>query len=198
MAGEPVSARSSSLHYFIARLLRDTHHAPVLENWGGLWMVHAVKIFLLCALTSAMYGLGSRDHVTYLTVWSVSLIAWGVIFWQWRKRGGPVTFVERQLAHAWAAGVVASIGTFLVEWMLPLPVLELTPVLAVAAGMVFLFEAGMLSGEFYLYAGLSFAMAAWMIVGHIGPPWSPLLLGVASAVGFFVPGWRYYRLRHRR
>ena len=198
LAGEPVSARSSSLHYFIARLLRDTHHAPVLENWGGLWMVHAVKIFLLCALTSAMYGLGSRDHVTYLTVWSVSLIAWGVIFWQWRKRGGPVTFVERQLAHAWAAGVVASIGTFLVEWMLPLPVLELTPVLAVAAGMVFLFEAGMLSGEFYLYAGLSFAMAAWMIVGHIGPPWSPLLLGVASAVGFFVPGWRYYRLRHRR
>jgi hypothetical protein len=197
LAGEPVSARTSSLHYFVARLLRDTHHAPVLENWGGLWMVHAVKIFLLCALTSGMYALGFENHLAYLVVWSVSLIAWGAFFWNWRKRGGPVTFVERQLAHAWAAGVVASIGTFLVEWMLGLNVLTLTPVLAVAAGMVFLFQAGMLSGEFYLYAGLEFAAAAVMIGAHISPPWSPLLLGIASAVGFFVPGWRYYRLRDR-
>src|SRR5947209_579089 len=36
-AGEPVSARGSSLAYFLVRLFRDTHHAPVLENWGVLW-----------------------------------------------------------------------------------------------------------------------------------------------------------------
>jgi serine/threonine protein kinase len=197
LAGEPVSARSSSMRYFVVRLLRDTHHAPVLENWGVLWMVHSVKIFLLCALTSGMYALGYRDHLTYLIVWSVSLIAWGAFFWQWRKAVGPVSFVERQLAHAWAAGVVASIGTFFVEVMLHQPVLSLTPVLTVAAGMVFLFEAGMLSGEFYLYAGFAFVMAVVMVGVGIGPPWSPLLLGVVSAVGFFVPGWRYYRLRRR-
>jgi eukaryotic-like serine/threonine-protein kinase len=198
LAGEPVSARSSSMRYFVARLLRDTHHAPVLENWGVLWMVHAVKIFGLCVLTSVVYALGYRNHLTYLLVWSISLVAWGAFFWHWRKRGGPVTFVERQLAHAWAAGVVASIGTFFVEAMLRLDVLTLTPVLTVAAGMVFLFEAGMLSGEFYLYAGLAFAMAVAMVGCGIGPPWSPLLLGIASAVGFFVPGWKYYRLRRRR
>ncbi len=81
--------------------------------------------------------------------------------------------------------------------MLHQPVLSLTPVLTVAAGMVFLFEAGMLSGEFYLYAGFAFVMAVAMVGFGIGPPWSPLLLGVVSAVGFFVPGWRYYRLRRR-
>jgi serine/threonine-protein kinase len=195
LAGERVSARESSLRYFFVRLFRDTHHAPVLENWGVLWMVHSLKIFLLCALTSGMYALGYHEHLTYLLVWSVSLIVWGVFFWQWRKRLGPVTFVERQLAHAWAAGVVASIGTFVVEVILGLDALTLTPVLAVAAGMVFLFEAGMLSGEFYVYAALAFGLAAAM--AWIQPPWSPLLLGFASAVGFFVPGWKYYRLRRR-
>ncbi len=193
LAGEPVSARSSSLHYLFTRLLRDTHHAPVLENWGVLWMVHSLKIFLLCALTSGMYWLGYTDHLRYLLVWSISLVAWGLFFWHWRKRGGPVTFVERQLAHAWAAGVVASIGTFIVEVALGLPALELTPVLAVAAGMVFLFEAGMLSGEFYIYAALAFALA--VVMARVGPPLSPLLLGVACSVGFFVPGWRYWRRR---
>jgi serine/threonine-protein kinase len=196
LAGEPVSARESSLHYFIARIFRDTHQAPVLENWGFLWIVHSLKLLLLCALTSGLYAVGVRDHLTYLLVWSVSLIAWGVFFWHWRKWGGPVTFVERQLAHAWAAGVVASIGTFIVEVILGLDALSLTPVLAVAAGMVFLFEAGMLSGEFYFYAGLCFALAA--VMAWLGPPLSPLLLGVAAAVGFLVPGWKYYRRRQRR
>jgi hypothetical protein len=198
LAGETVSARSSSLTYFVTRLFRDTHHAPVLENWAVLWMVHSAKIFLLCVLTSAMYWLGYRQHLAYLIMWSVSLVAWGIFFWQWRKRGGPVSFVERQLAHAWAAGVVASIGTFVVEAALDFPVLSLTPVLAVAAGMVFLFQAGMLSGEFYLYAGFAFVTVAVMVGFRIGPPWSPLLLGVACAVGFFVPGWRYYRRRRRQ
>jgi serine/threonine-protein kinase len=195
LAGEPVSARSSSLRYLAERLFRDTHHAPVLENWGFLWVVHSIKIFLLCALTAGLYALGVREHTTYLVVWSVSLIVWGLFFWRWRKSGGPVTFVERQLAHAWAAGVVASIGTFVVEVMLDLPALILTPVLAVAAGMVFVFEAGMISGEFYLYAGLSFLCA--VVMAWLGPPWSPLLLGVASAVGFAVPGWRYWRRTRR-
>ncbi len=195
LAGEPVAARSSSMAYFISRIFRDTHHAPVLENWGALWMAHSVKIFLLCALTSAIYALGYRAHLTYLLVWSISLIAWGLFFWHWRKSVGPVTFVERQLAHAWAAGVVASIGTFIVEVILGLDALTLTPVLAVGAGMVFLFEAGMLSGEFYFYAALSFALAG--VMAWLGPPWSPLLLGIASAVGFLVPGWRHYRRRRR-
>ena len=196
LAGDVVLARSSSMLYFITRIFRDTHHAPVLENWGVLWMVHSLKIFLLCALTSGLFALGYRDHLTYLLVWSISLIAWGAIFWHWRKWVGPVTFVERQLAHAWAAGVVASIGIFVVEVILGLDALTLTPVLAVAAGMVFLFEAGMLSGEFYLYAALSFGLA--VVMAWLQPPWSPLLLGAASAIGFFVPGWKYYRLRKQR
>jgi serine/threonine protein kinase len=195
LAGEPVSARSSSLVYFFSRLLRETHHAPVLENWGLLWMWHSLTIFLFCAVTSVMHLAGITDHWPYMALWSIGLIAWAVIFWNLRRRGGPVTFVERQIAHAWAAGVIASIGIFVVEIVLNRPVLELTPILAIAAGMVFLVKAGTLSGWFYIAAALSFVGAIPMAM--LGPPWSPLVFGAISAVGFFVPGLKYYRQRLR-
>ncbi|MCI0464467.1 MAG: serine/threonine protein kinase [Gemmataceae bacterium] len=194
LQGEPVSARISSLTYFVSRLLRETHHAPVLENWGVLWMWHSLKLFLLCAVTNVMFWAGVEDHLAYLTLWSVGLVVWGSVFWAWRRRGGPVTFVERQMAHAWAAGVGASIGTFVVEVLLGRPVLELSPMLAVIAGMVFLFKAGTLSGWFYVAAGLSFLTAIPMA---LVPAVGPLLFGMVSALAFFVPGLKYYRQRRR-
>src|SRR5262249_21086954 len=152
---------------FVSRLLRESHHAPVLENWGLLWMWHSLQLFLLCAVTSGMYALGVQTHWPYLALWSVGLVVWGMIFWQLRRRGGPVTFVERQIAHAWAAGVAASIGIFLIEVMLNRPALELSPVLAVVAGMVFLVKAGTLSGWFYGVAAASFLIAIPMAL--LGP-----------------------------
>src|SRR3974377_1272243 len=38
----------------LLRAFRDTHHAPVLENWGLLWMIHSVWILLVCVLTMFM------------------------------------------------------------------------------------------------------------------------------------------------
>ena len=90
-------------------------------------------------------------------------MAWGAIFWTLRRRGGPVLFVERQIAHVWAAAVVASIGVFVVEMLLGrMPVLTLSPILAVIAGMVFVVKAGMLSGAFYLAAAALFLTAVPM------------------------------------
>ena len=190
--GEPVSARSSSLGYFISRIFRETHHAPVMENWGVLWMLHSLMLLLLCVVTNVLWLAGERRHVVYLLLWSLGLIAWGAFFWNWRRRGGPVTFVERQMAHGWAAGVAASIGIFIVEVLLSLPALTLTPVLAVVAGMVFIFMAGTVSGWFHVPAALCFAatlpMALW-------PDYAPTMFGVIAALGFFVPGWKYYWVR---
>jgi serine/threonine-protein kinase len=192
---EPVSARSSSLVYFVSRIFRESHHAPVQENWGVLWMWHSGTILLLCTITSAIYALGERRHWPYLVLWSVGLVAWGSFFWQWRRRAGPVTFVERQIAHAWAGGVIASIGLFFVEVLLDRPALELSPLLGVIAGVVLLFKAGTLSGWFYFAAFLSFAVTIPMA---FLPPTSSLpLFGVVSAIGFFVPGLKYYLLRRR-
>jgi serine/threonine-protein kinase len=197
LRGEPpIHARSGSLAYYVSRVFRETHHAAVLENWGVLWMWHSLTIFLLCLVTNWMLWQGVNDHLPYLLLWSIGLVAWGLIFWALRKRGGPVTFVERQIAHAWAAGVIGSIGTFLVEVLvLPdKPVLILSPVLAIMAGMVFLVKAVTLSGAFYLAAAASFLTTIPMA---LFPEVGPLLFGLVSAVCFFIPGLKYHRQRLR-
>jgi serine/threonine-protein kinase len=193
-AGETISAQPSGLRFFLARMFRETHHAAVLENWGTLWMMHSVLIFLLCLLTQVMAWSDVTNHLWYLLLWSVGLVTWGTTFWQLRRRAGPVLFVERQIAHAWAAGVCASIAMFIIEWVARLPALTLSPAVAVAAAMVFVFKAGILSGKFYLWAGLMFLTACLM---PLVPQGEILLFGAVSAVSFFFPGLVYYRQRKR-
>ncbi len=195
LQGDVVSARANSLTSFVTRLFRESHHAPVQENWGLLWIWHSGLLIFLCAITSGMYAIGLRSHWPFLGLWSLGLVAWGAFFWHMRRRGGPVTFVERQIAHAWGAGVAASIAIFIVEVALGLEVLYLTPVLPVIAGMVFVVMAGTLAGWFYIAAILSFLAALPMAL--VGSPLGPLLFGVVSAVGFLVPGLKYYRQRLR-
>jgi serine/threonine-protein kinase len=193
-AGEPVSAQPSGLRFLLARVFRETHHADVLENWGKLWMWHSLMIFLLCLLTQVMSWERVTSHWAYLAVWSVGLVTWGSILWKLRRRAGPVLFVERQIAHAWAAGVLASIAMFVIEVLAGLPALALSPAIAVAAGMVMVFKAGILSGQFYLWGLANFAVACLMA---LLPAVAHLLFGVVSAVSFFVPGLKYYRQRRR-
>ncbi len=194
LSGERVSSQPSGLRYFVSRMLRETHHAGVLENWGLLWMWHSLATFVLCLLTQIMAWSGITDHRAYLILWSVGLITWGTILWQLRRRAGPVLFVERQIAHAWAAGVCASIGMFVIEVMINLPALTLSPAIAVAAGMVFVFKAGILSGQFYITAAGLFLTA---VIMPLVPSGEILLFGVASALSFFIPGLKYYRLRKK-
>ena len=193
-AGEPVSAQPSGLRFLLARLFRETHHADILENWGKLWMLHSAFIFALCFITQVMSWEKVTSHWAYLAVWAVGLVTWGSILWKLRRRAGPVLFVERQIAHAWAAGVLASIAMFVIEVLAGLPALELSPAIAVAAGMVMVFKAGILSGQFYGWAMLNFGVAFGMAVL---PEVAHLMFGVASAVSFFVPGLKYYRQRRR-
>ncbi len=73
-----------------------------------------------------------------------------------------MTFVERQIAHVWASSMVSIAMLFLVEMILGLPVLTLSPILAISSGMIFLVKAGMLTGRFYFQAAALFATAAVM------------------------------------
>lgn len=196
-AGEPVAAAPSGLRFFLSRLFRETHHADILENWGKLWMWHSLMIFLLCLLTQFMAWSDLREHVWYLGIWTVGLVTWGAVLWQIRKAAGPVLFVERQIAHAWAAGVCASIAMFVIEWLIPLPALTLSPAVAIAAGMVMVFTAGILSGRFYIWAVLNF-LAAVVMPLPLFREWNILLFGLVSALSFFIPGLKYYRQRKQR
>jgi eukaryotic-like serine/threonine-protein kinase len=192
LTGDPVSARSGGFMQVMSRLFRETHHAPILENWGLLWMWHSVVLFGLCLATNWLMWQKVENRWFYLSVWAGGLAVWAPIFWWLRRRSGPVTFIERQIAHLWGAAVIGSVLLFAVEWLMDLPVLKLSPVLGLLAGMVFFVKAGILDGAFYIQSAALFAtagaMALWPEFGHT-------IFGVVSALCFFVPGWKYYRQR---
>ena len=195
LAGEPVSARSGHISQVISRILRETHHAPVLENWGLLWMWHSLVLLVLCVTTNWLQWQGFASPLPYLTVWIAGLGTWICVFWALRRRAGPVTFVERQIAHVWAASVVASTGLFFVEMAMKLPVLTLSPVLPLIGSTVFIVKAGILSGKFYIQA---VACCVTAVVAALLPEFGLTLFGVVSAACFFIPGLKYYRQRRRK
>lgn len=187
---ERISARSGRFNQVVARLFRETHHASVLQNWGLLWIWHSLALLLACLATWGLQQAGFTNRLAYAGLWTVGLGAWAGVFWWLRRRLGPVTFIERQTAHVWASSMFAVAMLFPLEWWMDLPVLTLSPVLAVIASMVFLVKASMYSGEFYIQFAVmlitSFVMAA-------SPGYAHVVFGIAAAACFFVPGLKYYR-----
>ncbi|MCB9926437.1 MAG: serine/threonine protein kinase [Planctomycetaceae bacterium] len=188
---EPISARSGRFGQILSQMFRETHHSVVLENWGLLWMWHSLALFSASALTNFLQWMHVERWI-YIVLWTMGIWIWAGVFWWLRRRMGPVTFVERQIAHVWAASMVSIAGLFLVEMWLDLPALTLSPVLPLIAGMVFVIKAGILSGTFYLQAAALYVtspLMAWFPdVGH-------LIFGTVSAACFFFPGLKYYRQR---
>jgi len=196
---EPISARSSQFSQVLSRAFRPTHHAPVLENWGLLWIWHALVLFVLCLVTNAMQIGDVAARWPYVALWTAGLGAWAAIFWGLRRRAGPVTFVERQIAHVWAASMACSTMLFAVEAILGYPVLTLSPVLPLIAASVFLVKAGILSGEFYIHAGVLLATAIPMaLLQRAGWNVGITLFGLVAAGTFLVPGIKFHRQRRAR
>src|SRR4029078_7298 len=98
-----------------------------------------------------------------------------------RRRGGPITFVERQIAHVWAGSILINVSLYAIEWQLHLPVLSLSPVLGPVSGIVFLVKAAILSGAFYIQAIALFATGlamAWIAQQTALPNIGLLVFGV--------------------
>lgn len=191
---EPIAARTGRFGQLVSRLFRETHHAAVLENWGLLWMWHSLALVAVCVLTNSIYLAGDRNRWHYAGLWTIALWAWAYVFWFLRRRKGPVTFVERQIAHLWAGSMIGIALLFPLETWLGLEVLTLSPVLAIIMGFVFFVKGAILSGAFYLQAAAMFATTAAMAYW---PNHAHLIFGAVAATSFFVPGWKYHlRKRH--
>jgi eukaryotic-like serine/threonine-protein kinase len=194
LAGCPVSARSTSFRALASRYLGETPHAALLENWGELWMYHSVALIVLFGFTYGLMLRGVTARWPYFAIFTVGLGAWAALFWQLRRRRGPVTFVERQLAHVWGAGVIGLNLILVAEWLMGLPVMTLAPLLVITNGMLFLIKGGILSGEFYVHGALLFLA---LIPAALYPPIAVPVFTLVSAGCFFVTGLKYHR-RHLR
>ena len=189
---DPISAAEGRLGQLVGNVFRETHHAEVLENWGLLWIWHSLILLVVSVGTNVLFWCGDRNRLHYWLMWTLGLGAWAVVFWVVRRRMGPVMFVERQVAHVWAAAMCCVAALYPLESVLGLEVLSLAPLLAVIAGMVFLIKAGMLSGSFYIQAVVMFATS---IVMALSPHYALIWFGIASAACFFFAGLKYYRKR---
>jgi len=196
---EPVSARSSTIAQVMTRLFRESHHAAILQNWGLLWMWHSLVVLMLCLITNFMQFQGVTDRWPFVSLWVIGLGLWAAIFWNLRHRSGPITAVERQIAHVWGGSMIASSMLFWVESIMHRPVLEFSPVLGSIAGMVFLVKAGILSGGFYVQSAMMFATSLVMAAIEYSdlPDFSVSLFGIMSAMTFFFPGLKYYRQQQK-
>ncbi len=187
---EPIAARSGRFLQVLSRAFRETHHASVLENWGLLWIWHSLVLLIACLLTNFVYLAGYQARWYYILLWTAGLGTWAAVFWALRRRVGPVTFVERQIAHIWGGSMLAIGLLFFIEMLLGMPVLTLSPVVALMTGVMFLAKAGILSGRFYLQALALFATAFAMA---LTPAYAHLIFGPVAAACFFLPGLQYYR-----
>ena len=195
LAHEPVSARSSTFANVMTRLFRESHHAAILQNWGLLWMLHSLVLMILCFITNGFQLYDVTSRWPYVSLWVIGLGLWAGVFWNLRHRSGPITAIERQIAHVWGGSMIASSMLFAVESIMNRPVLEFSPVLGTIAGIVFLVKAGILSGSFYVQALALFAtsLAMAFIQQSALPNFSISLFGLVSAACFFLPGLKYYR-----
>lgn len=187
---ESVSARFGRFGQIVGNVFRETHHATILENWGLLWMWHSLVLLIASLGTEILFWRNVTNRWQYWSMWTVGLGTWAIVFWMIRRRMGPVMFVERQIAHVWAAAMIGVMLLFPLESALQLPVLSLAPVLGAMAGMMFLIKAGMLSGSFYVPAVVMFITAVAMAML---PQVAMVLFGITSAACFFFSGLKYYR-----
>ena len=191
---EEIAARSGRFSQIISQVFRETHHFGILENWGLLWMWHSVVLLIVCVATSMLYWMDDKNRLNYFLLWTVGLGAWAAVFWAVRRRMGPVTFVERHIAHLWAGSMICVAVLFPLESWLGLEPLKLSPMLPMFAATTFLVKGAILSGRFYFQAIALFAtpflMAAMPGIAH-------LIFGVVAGVSFFIPGYQLHRMRLR-
>jgi len=192
---EEISARSGRFSQVIAQMFRETHHIGVLANWGLLWMWHSLILAIVCVATNLLQWTDHPSRMSYFLLWTVGLGTWAAVFWALRRRMGPVTFVERQIAHLWAASMIATATLFPIEALLGLAPLKLSPVVPLFAASAFLMKGAILSGTFYIQAVALFATS--LLVASI-PEYGHLIMGAVTAACFFIPGLRFHRARRRQ
>ncbi|MCR9297251.1 MAG: serine/threonine protein kinase, partial [bacterium] len=146
---------------------------------------------VVCVATECMAWNHVTSRLSYSALWVIGLGTWAAVFWALRRRMGPVTFVERQVAHVWGASLIAIAALTPLEWLMGLQPLTLSPILAIVGSIIFFVKAGIFSGWFYLQATAllitSFAMALLPGMAHI-------IFGTVAGASFFIPGLKYYRL----
>lgn len=164
-----------------------------LQNWGVIWMIHAVTNGGGFCFTNWMMWQNYDTPWPYVALWSVIVVInIGSIFLLKKQTAGTRTFIESQIWNIWNAYIVAVVLTGLINHIGGFRIFTLGPAIGVLTAYAFAMMGAVIGRVWYWLAGLfgvaSLCMAAW-------PDWQFIILGVLFGICQFVAGLQMHRAR---
>ncbi len=181
----------------IRRVVSQARDDSTLQNWGVIWMVHALTNGGGFLATHVLFARGHRTPGPFVLLWApiIALNLLSIVWLQRREAAGVRSFIERQVWSIWTTCMAGMVLVALINWMLGLDVLFMPPVACVLIAMAFSVMGAIMGRAWYMAAAV-FALAALGIALVPGQGFAVLagLWGVTQLLG----GLLLYRARRRR
>jgi hypothetical protein len=181
----------------IRRVVAQARDDSALQNWGVIWMVHALTHGGGFLATHMLFARGHRTPGPFVLLWA-PLIALNLVSIVWLQRheaAGVRSFIERQVWSIWTTCMAGMLLVALVNWVMGLELLFMPPVGCVLIAMAFSVMGALMGRGWYVPSAI-FALAA-LALARI-PEKGFLLLGLLWSVTQLTCGLLLLRARRRR
>ena len=181
----------------IRRVVSQARDDTALQNWGVIWMVHAVTHGAGFLGTHLLYAQGHRTPGAYALLWG-AIIPFNLLFIFWLRRNeaaGVRTFIERQVWSIWTTCMAGMVLAAFCNLLLGLEVLFMPAVSCVLIAMAFSVMGALMGRGWY-------AAAAVFAISALGLAWVPhlgfLVLGALWFTTQFTSGMLLHLARRKR
>jgi hypothetical protein len=180
----------------LRRVVGQARDDTTLQNWGVIWMIHAVTNGLGFLATNILVWRGYQSLWPYVLLWAILLpINIGSVFFLKAHPAGAWTFFESMIWLIWTSFIGAVVLTALAGLISGFQIMELGTAVAVLSAFAFAMMGGMMGRRWFLATGL-FILAALLAAAF--PNWQFVIVGATWAIVQFIAGAVLHRERKRR
>jgi len=180
----------------LRRVVGQARDDTTLQNWGVIWMVHAVTNAAGFIATNVLFWRGHSSPWPYALLWSVIVtVNIGSIFVLKSHPSGAWTFFENMIWLIWLTFIGTVVLTGVVNHLSGFEVMRLAPIIAVLSVFAFSMMGGMMGKKWFLGSAIFTAAAMAMA---LFPLWQFVILGTLWGVVQFAGGAFLHRQRRRR
>ncbi len=149
MDREEAAGTLELLRKVVAKARDDT----AAENWGVIWMVHAVSNAAGFFGTHLLLASGHLTPGPYVVLWGVALaFNFGSMARFRRKNASSGSFIEKQIWSIWTTFIVAMSLTAIANYLVGLTVIFMPEVTCVLVAVSFSTMGSMMGGWWYVPA----------------------------------------------
>lgn len=178
----PVRAEEGHTNVLLRMLAEETRHTDIMARWSSIGIVHAALNAALFAATGALLLAGVPPGWSYMALWVPGWTLASLVPVLLRRRRGPLSPLEEQLAYVWLAFAVAVIVGAACHFLTGGSVFGLVPFVFISVGLAVACMSILLRGSFY---SLAVACAVCALGSALGPPWVVAPLGIGLSLLHF-------------